>query len=144
MHDEMHSESHIIEKLKKKKHRLTAVRRQLVKIFLRYRKHMSPQDVHGLLKKNGLEVNLSTVYREIQFFVDENVIRGVQFADDVQRYELKEEGHHHHLVCTQCDNVEDIYMENDLNSLEKKISRERAFKITHHMLDFYGKCSRCQ
>jgi Fur family ferric uptake transcriptional regulator len=140
----MHTEDHIIHRLKEKGHRMTSGRKWFIKIFINNTKHLSAQDVHQLLSDKGLDVNLSTVYRELQFFSDEGVIRGVQFADGVQRYELKEEGHHHHLICTKCESAQDIYMDNDLDTLESRIEKENSFSISHHMLDFYGVCGKCK
>ena len=139
----MHTEDHIIKHLKGKGHRMTSGRKWFIKIFIKNTKHLSAQDVHQLLAEKGLDVNLSTVYRELQFFSDEGVIRSVQFADGVQRYELKEEGHHHHLICTKCESAQDIYMDNDLDALESRIEKENNFSISHHMLDFYGVCGKC-
>jgi Fe2+ or Zn2+ uptake regulation protein len=40
--------------------------------------------------------------------------------------------------------VEDVGLANDLNAIEKKISREYRFKILNHALEFYGLCKNCQ
>jgi len=53
------------------------------------------------------------------------------------------EDHHHHLICLECDKVEDVELANDLNEIEKRILQKNGFKIINHTLEFYGLCKQC-
>lgn len=139
----MHTEQHIVEHLREKGHRMTTGRRWIIRIFLQNHKHLTAQDVHAMLSKDSIESNLSTVYRELQFLTEEGILSSVQFADGVQRYELNEDRHHHHLICTNCHAIQEVDMENDLNVIEKKIQQQQKFQVAHHILDFYGLCGKC-
>jgi Fur family transcriptional regulator, ferric uptake regulator len=50
-------------------------------------------------------------------------------------------GHHHHLVCLQCGNVE----ETDLCAApsEDEVRRRHGFRAETHDVDIYGTCARC-
>ncbi|MDP8212443.1 MAG: transcriptional repressor, partial [Candidatus Zapsychrus exili] len=75
------------------------------------------------------------------------------FGDGRARYELSEgpkgARHHHHLVCTSCGRVVDYtdFIDEEvelLNQTEKGLSKKYDFKITNHLIQFYGLCSECK
>lgn len=86
----------------------------------------------------------TTVYREIAFLKTLEMVREIQFGEGQQRYELTPEDHHHHIVCVRCRRVDDIVLENDLDTAEKEIARLKSFRVMSHSLEFFGLCSRCQ
>ena len=59
------------------------------------------------------------------------------------RYELESLDHHHHIICIDCDKVEDIVLEKYLDSQEQKIMRQKKFKTISHSLEFFGLCAEC-
>ncbi|HDT15736.1 MAG TPA: transcriptional repressor, partial [Firmicutes bacterium] len=67
------------------------------------------------------------------------------------RYELAEssKGHHHHLVCTDCNRIIDYddFIDDEVKLLEqtqKKLSKKYDFNIESHLIQFYGKCAECR
>ena len=75
------------------------------------------------------------------------------FGDGRARYELSEgpkgTRHHHHLVCTKCGRVIDYtdFIDDEIELLgrtEKGLSKKFNFKITNHLIQFYGLCDRCK
>ena len=134
----------IVARLKAKGFRMTAARKALIEAFGSQCNPLDVRSLHAALKRQGIAANITTVYREVQFLVDEEVLRPVQFQDGVQRFEPAHAGHHHHLVCLTCGKVTEVTMENDLASLETKIGKETGFSIEHHSLEFYGRCKKCR
>jgi Fur family ferric uptake transcriptional regulator len=56
--------------------------------------------------------------------------------------------HHHHLVCTGCNRIIDYtdFVNEEvelLKQIEKRLSEKHDFKITKHMIQFYGLCQDC-
>lgn len=98
-----------------------------------------PVDVSTLVNK--LKVNKTTVYRQIEKMLQKNLLIEVELGDGKKRYELKSLGHHHHLVCKKCGNIDDIYL--DEKFLIKKVNRLTKFKIESHNLEFFGRCVKC-
>ncbi len=139
----MHKLESIIAALKQDGHRITHARKAIVELMLEGNGPMSAAELHVLLQKRGTEVNTVTVYRELAFLEDEGIVHGDTLKDGVKRYCNTVIGHHHHLVCTGCNAVEDIEMENDLDSLERKIRKEKSFNVKSHALEFYGLCEKC-
>lgn len=125
--------------------RLTKTRRVFADLFLRDETPLSATDILDEFGRLRQAVNKTTVYREIGRWLDLGIIREVQFGDRQRRYELVARGHHHHLVCVECECVEDVDIdERSLLCQEKKVSREKGFDILRHSLEFFGVCGKCQ
>lgn len=87
----------------------------------------------------------TTVYRELFFLLENNFIKEVEFGDGKKRYEIVlNRPHHHHIICRSCKRVEDIPLEKELVTQEKNIENTTGFKLTEHMLEFFGVCKNCQ
>jgi Fur family ferric uptake transcriptional regulator len=95
------------------------------------------------LKKQGLDANKTTIYRQLDFLLSEGLIRELDFGEGKKRYELKS-GHHHHLLCTKCKHIECVDIEDNFQKEEEEILKRNNFKIKSHMLEFFGICGKCQ
>lgn len=138
-----HENPTIIDRLREKGFRITNARKGIIRSLSQQHCALSAQDVHQLLKEQGISANLSTIYRELQFLSEQNIAQEIALKDGIQRFELIDQSHHHHLICTHCDAVEPIEMEHDLDQLEVTIHQKRGFKVNNHSLEFYGACASC-
>ncbi len=133
---------HLLTQLKETGYKLTTPRIEILKV-LSVKNPLSAQEVFEHLKTKGLNIDLVTAYRTLELFKDLGFIQKVQFQDKTARYELiKENEHHHHLVCIKCGNIEDIEISEE--SFVKQIEKQSAFKIQRHALEFFGFCTKCQ
>lgn len=130
----------LIQALQERGHRVTHVRSKMIELFV---KHHAPLSAEELLKQIP-DTHKTTVYRELAFLEEQNIVKKIEFGDGIRRYELTELEHHHHLVCVSCKKVTDIHLEGDLDVEEKKISRKTGFKILNHSLEFFGMCPKCK
>jgi len=131
-----------LDQLKKQGHRITGGRKKIVQILDR-----SPRPVTAaeILKK--MDVNKTTVYRELEFLEQEGVAAQVDLGDGVRRYELTALEHHHHVVCDKCGKVEDMEaetLEKSLELLEQRLAKKMGFRVIKHNLEFFGICGNCQ
>ncbi len=134
----------ILEKLKQQGHRMTKGRTAIISAFADSGQPIAAIDIHMQLKKNGIEANKTTVYREIEFLMKEKILRKLQFDERSKRYELISDEHTHHLICTGCKKVEDAVLNHDLDEVEKRLKKQKRFKVQRHSLEFYGLCEGCQ
>lgn len=131
----------IIEKLKKKGFRLTKTRRAIVEILTGSQRPISAQEIWQQLKTNGVAVDRTTVYRELWFLKSESIVQEVSFGESKSRFELAGQDCHHHLICQDCGEIEDIVLD------EKKILsqvKDSSFKVVRHSIEFFGLCTNCQ
>lgn len=133
----------ILEALKQSGHRITTARKIIIEAAEKSVRPFSALDMYTILVKKGTQTNKVTAYRELQFLEKQGYIHGVQFKDGVKRYEIASDAHRHHLICTECKTIENIEMENDLDTFEKKIRKEKQFTVQSHSLEFYGLCAAC-
>lgn len=134
----------LIDQLKAQGYRITKTRTTLLDIFT---EQMHPVSVAELLQKlseRNQVVNKTTVYRELEFLLEQKFVQEVQWQERQKRYELTSLGHHHHLICTQCESISDIPLENELLNIEQNITRKKNFRVTSHALEFFGICASCQ
>jgi Fur family ferric uptake transcriptional regulator len=134
----------ILTGLKSSGHRLTVARRAIAEILEVKGSPMSAADIHAELKRKKLTTNIVTVYRELQFLTDKNMVHAIAFKDGVQRFEPKSDTHKHHLICTGCNAIQHVEMDHDLDHVESKIRQQKSFDVHSHSLEFYGLCSSCK
>ena len=135
----------ITDAIKKRGGKITLTRKAIIELLSREHGPFSAQDLLAHLATKRLHVNKTTVYREIEFLLKEEVIQMIQLGERKKRYELKSDNHHHHLVCTNCNSIDDIELdEGGLHPHEKAIKAKKRFKVTRHALEFYGLCLNCQ
>lgn len=128
---------------------MTPGRRAIIEILGKDDRPLSVPELQIALERRRLNVNKTTIYRELQFLCREDLAQVVQFADRQKRYELMYDGsqHHHHVVCTRCGLVEEIGLvavEKLLAPLEKRLASKVNFKEISHNLEFFGQCKSCQ
>jgi Fur family ferric uptake transcriptional regulator len=74
------------------------------------------------------------------------IVKRFHFGSGGARFELLPEGddgHHHHLVCTECSQIvelEDCFPQ----ELQERIAVRNGFKAVTHKLEFFGVCPQCQ
>jgi len=140
----MNNPEEVINKIKSKGHRITKVRGLVAELFINSSEPLTAQDLILGLEALGLKVNKTTVYRELTFLLNTEIVKSIDFGDSVKRYELLQEKHHHHVICINCKKVEDVNLTMDLDKEESKISKEKKFKILNHSLEFFGLCANCR
>jgi Fur family transcriptional regulator, ferric uptake regulator len=127
--------------------RLTAPRRAVVDVLVQHTAPLSVAEIHARL--NNRRINLVSVYRTVHLLVESGLVRIADESKGTQRFELAEAftGHHHHLVCQECGQVEDLagcwLGQEMLDALNRHVQRLRRFRVTAHDLKLFGLCQQC-
>jgi len=133
-------------------YRLTIPREVILDVLSKTSKHLSAEDIYLEVHKSYPVVGLTTVYRTLELLTNMELISKFDFGDGKARYELsigpKGTRHHHHLVCSECGRVIDYidFIDDEkelLGQIEKGLSKKFKFKITNHLIQFYGLCEKC-
>jgi Fur family ferric uptake transcriptional regulator len=133
----------IIERLREHGYKLTPQRRAIVEIIANRHEHLTPAAIYESVHDEYPTVGLVTVYRTLDVLTDLGLLCRVHTEDGCQSYLMRRRtGHHHHIVCSSCGTVAD-FTRCDIETMERKISRQTGFKIQGHLLEFEGLCSRC-
>jgi Fur family ferric uptake transcriptional regulator len=104
---------------------------------------VSAQELHERLRSRNPRLALATVYRALEAQVESGMARRLERHGHVSAYIACEPEHHHHLVCTRCQQVEDLD-ETILKPVLRGITERHGFAVEHERLDFYGLCASCR
>ncbi|MFA5356291.1 MAG: Fur family transcriptional regulator [Candidatus Omnitrophota bacterium] len=133
-------------------YRLTSGREAILELLLRSEGHLSAEDIYVKIRPRYPNLGLTTIYRTLDLLAHIGIVSKLDFGDGRARYELAEgpkgARHHHHLVCTSCNKVIDYadFIDEEvelLNQTERGLEKRYNFKITNHIIQFYGLCQRC-
>ncbi|MHB1651252.1 MAG: Fur family transcriptional regulator [Desulfitobacteriaceae bacterium] len=144
--NEVDNFTHICNRLRNHAYKLTPQRQTILKIFLENAdQHLSAEDIYNLVKPLYPDIGLATVYRTLDILAELGILQKNDFGDKRSRYEFsrRDEHHHHHLICLHCGSVSE-FDDDLLESLEVMIGKRNKFKVTDHVLKFYGYCTECQ
>lgn len=133
----------LIDKIKERGYRITQQREAILRILSKAKR---PITAKTLQKKLRRKVNKATIYRNLEFLVENNLVKEYYFEDNFVRYELANKPHHHHLICKTCRKINPIdsdALEDVLLITQKEIEKTYKFKIQKHVLEFYGECRAC-
>jgi Fur family ferric uptake transcriptional regulator len=107
-----------------------------------------PLTIHEILDAQP-QLAQSSVYRNLVVLEAARTVRRIVTDHEYARYELAEDltGHHHHLICIECGNVEDVPapagLERSVHSAAEQIARSTGFHTEHHRIDLLGRCKQC-
>ncbi|MDD5070136.1 MAG: transcriptional repressor [Candidatus Omnitrophica bacterium] len=133
-------------------YKLTFSRQAVLDVLSNTDSHLSAEEIYQRVYKLAPKVGLSSVYRTLELLVEIGLVSKYDFGDRRSRYELGQgiqgDNHHHHLVCTGCGKVLNYtdFIDQELELLkktEKALSKKYNFRITNHLIQFYGVCRRC-
>jgi Fur family transcriptional regulator, ferric uptake regulator len=135
----------LAERLRRKSRKVTGAREAILNILRQQAHPMSNKEIFAALPKDHC-CDLATVYRSMHLLENMGMVKRFDLGDGVARFELLAEGddgHHHHLVCTQCAGIIEIE-ECSMRELEQQIASRNGFKAITHKLEFFGICPDCQ
>jgi len=131
--------------LREKGYKATPARLAILEIFADNGSPMDAEAIHKKLK--GKKINAATVYRTLSSLEKGKIIQRVDLRKDSAYFELAGE-HHHHIVCTKCNEIEDFEnpeIEKAIGKVWKRIAlKSHKFKtIGEHSLEIFGLCQAC-
>ncbi|GAB6098713.1 Fur family transcriptional regulator [Halanaerocella petrolearia] len=130
------------DKLRSKGIRCTKQRCAILEVLIDIKHPISAQDIFARLKEGRPKLRLSTVYRNLNYFVGENIVRKLKFDEHENKFELDEGNHHHHLVCLDCEEV--VPLDCPLDKFDEELGTQTGYSILEHRMKFYGFCPECQ
>ena len=120
----------------------TLPRLRILEIFEKSEvRHLSAEDVYKTLLKEGTDTGLATVYRVLTQFEQAGLLIRHHFESGKAVFELKQAGHHDHIVCIECGHVEEFY-DPEIEKRQVEVAQARGFRIHDHSLHLYAQCTR--
>jgi Fur family peroxide stress response transcriptional regulator len=104
--------------------------------------HPSTETIYKKIKDYYPNISLTTVYRTLETFEKLGLISVVNVLYNAARYDANLSPHHH-IVCTECKKVEDVYDES-LNNLDISNKTLGDYKVEGYSLLLSGVCQNCR
>ena len=123
--------------------RLTRQRVIVAEALASARKALSAQELYDRIRPAHPSIGRATVYRALEAQVEDGMASRFERDGHVSAYIACDAEHHHHLVCTRCQRVEDL-SEAVVAPLLSSVQRRHAFQVDHAALTFYGLCASCR
>ena len=123
--------------------RVTTARSAILDCFYQHNEPIDYSQIMAFLSDNQIFVNKTTVYRQIGYLENNEIIQELDLGEGKKRYEISSV-HHHHLRCTSCNKIECIKFKENFKTRLARISKLSKFKVTGYTLEFVGLCEQCQ
>src|SRR5437870_10393719 len=112
----------------------TLPRLRIINLFEQSKvRHLTAEDVYKQLLADGTDTGLATVYRVLTQFEQAGLLIRHHFETGKAVFELKQGGHHDHIVCVECGHVEEFY-DAEIEKRQIEVADDRGFKIQDHSL----------
>ncbi len=139
----MTDKNYLVQEIKNLGYKITTARKGLLEILVDMKLPISAAELREALIKKKINVNKTTVYRELEFLKILGMTQEIVLGDNKRRYELTDrEKHHHHLVCDDCGKIEDVNLNEE--AVLSQIQKQSRFQPLRHSLEFFGLCVDCQ
>lgn len=140
----VYTEKRIEHTLREGGYKITPQRRTIINTIIDNHEHLTPAEIHALVKREHPGIGLVTVYRTLEILAELELICEMHAGGNCRSYLIRRPSeHHHHLICSDCGTVID-FTNCDLEELEQRLSRENGFEINGHLLEFVGRCIKCR
>ncbi len=92
------------------------------------------------------DIDKTVIYRTIARLLKKKKINEVQLKDGSIAYEISSTGHHHHLICSNCGQLECMKLPKKLSDAINRFEANLSTKleVVDHRVDFFVICNECR
>ncbi|WP_024615197.1 Fur family transcriptional regulator [Clostridium sp. Ade.TY] len=128
--------------LRDKKIKVTKARVEILKVLLNKKDGVTAEEILMVCKAEGVNINLSTVYRTLDSFHEKKIVDKFILEDGVSSYKIHKHNHKHLLECDICH--KEVEMPCPIVQIEELIKRQTGFTLTEHNIEIKGICEECK
>ena len=133
---------HLVQELRKRGFRMTPQRQVILDILHMTNGHLSPVDIFTKACMSIPGVTEATVYRTLDFLLQNDMIHASQNSKGHLVYEIAGVDHHH-IICRSCGKSVEID-HSLLKNLYQQLETVSGYKLTASHISFFGLCKSCQ
>ena len=104
--------------------------------------HPSADEIYQIVRKKLPNISLGTVYRNLEKFCEQGIVKKLEYASSKKRYDGNLELHYH-FNCQECGKIEDIPLDVITPKLNKDHPWVKKRKVLGNRLEYFGLCSFC-
>ena len=123
--------------------RSTLQKQAILDVLRSSRKMATAEEVYGRVREKYPNVSLGTVYRNLQNYSQQGLVRRTLLTDGKARFELAGNIHHHHLICLTCGETAEVPW-CPVGPEVTAFMTESDFLPVSHQFEVYGYCRQCR
>jgi len=132
-----------VQRLRNAGYKLTQARLTVLEVLESEHGHITSSDILEKVHEVNASIGRASVFRTLDLFTQLGIIRPTYISTSLTpTYVMMHEGHHHHVICTNCNRVLE-FDDCGLESLTQTLEEALNVKISGHLLEFYGMCASC-
>lgn len=139
-----YSEDYFQELLREAGYKITPARLHVLKVLSTANRPLSAGEILDVLlsKNRNVQVNHVTIYRSLNAFENDSLVRRVPIDRGSHHYELADTTEHY-FMCTECGDVQ-VFKSSIANQISRDVVRETGGIANRHSVQAYGICRECQ
>jgi Fur family transcriptional regulator, ferric uptake regulator len=124
-------------------HKLTNARLTVLNVLESSGGHITSAEVLEQVSESDPTIGRASVFRTLDLLTSLSIIRPTYMHSSMTpTYVLLPDGHHHHIICTNCNRVIE-FEDCGLSDIAAQLEARFHVKLTGHLLEFYGLCEQC-
>ena len=123
--------------------RSTLQKQAILDVLRSSQKMVTAEEVYGRVREKYPNVSLGTVYRNLQHYSQQGLVRRTLLTDGKARFELAGNIHHHHLICLTCGETAEVPW-CPVGPEVTAFMTESDFLPVSHQFEVYGYCRQCR
>lgn len=126
-------------------YRLSAPRGAVVACLADLGCSVTAKEIRDHLSSRGEDIGVASIYRTLDLLQSLSLVRRVDAAEGVARYEPADPSgqHHHHIVCESCGEVSP-FEDGELERAIERLSDRVDYAIAAHDVTLRGECPGCR
>ncbi len=127
-----------------KQKKLTKNRQLILQLLQNNQAPVNAKIIHQKLSQNDntQQINLSTVYRSLDYLEINDFIKSFAIAEAKYYYAATQGKHGHFLICKQCQEIIP-FTQCNITEIQSEIEKKFRYSIQSHLIIFEGHCLEC-
>jgi Fe2+ or Zn2+ uptake regulation protein len=134
--------AHAAEQIRGRGFRMTSQRLVILDVLRRSRGHLAPAEIYKRVRAEMPGMTESTVYRNLDFLVQNTFATAIQARGGRLKYELAQD-EHHHVVCRSCGRQVELPSE-QVAKLCIQLEKSTGYRLSDSHMTLTGLCPRCK
>lgn len=134
---------HALSRLRKAGYKITNARRIVLDVLCESGGHLTSSEILERVDQVDPSIGRASVFRTLELLTNLAIVRPTYLEARTPIYVMMSiDGHHAHLICTECNKVIELG-DCQVSDIIEEIGRTFNFKLTGHLLEIYGHCPAC-
>jgi Fur family peroxide stress response transcriptional regulator len=120
--------------------KLTPQRLSILAFLEGNKDHPTAEEIYRHISRKFSTMSFATVYKTLETLKQQGRLTEITIDPEKRHFDPNTE-RHHHIICSKCKRIADIFVTFDLTLPEKDV---QGFEITGSHVEFYGLCPKCR